>query len=142
MKKIFAIVVSAPILALFVGIGVLAFRVADKWDERNTDVLISNLTMACGLGGLVIALGLTAFVGLVFYARWQNDRNWNAPPAAWSAGSSRQKQLPPIRQPPWFDPPPVVDVQQPKGYLHSAGPSAYEDLDESLFGESFVDDMR
>ena len=66
MKRIFAVVVAAPILALFVGIGTLAFSIAGTWDERNTDVLISNLTMVCGLAGLVVALILAAFIGLVF----------------------------------------------------------------------------
>ena len=37
MKRIFAVVVAAPILALFVGVGTLAFSIAGTWDERNTD---------------------------------------------------------------------------------------------------------
>ncbi|MEZ4678188.1 MAG: hypothetical protein R2932_28625 [Caldilineaceae bacterium] len=135
MKQIFAVVVAAPILALFAGIGVLAFRIADKWDERNTDVLISNITMACGIGGIVLALLLAAFVGLVFYGRWQRDKHWDDPPLL---RYNQPRRLPvTMQQPAWLDMPPgLPDLQETKGRLHSAGPNAYEDLDQSLFGDS------
>jgi len=135
MKKIFSIVVAAPVLALFTGIGVLAFRIADKWDERNTDVLISNVTMACGIGGLVLALVLAAFVGLVFYSRWQREKHWDEPPFL---RYNQPKRLPSsVQQQPWLDMPPALpDMQDSKGRLYSSGPSAYEDLDQSLFGDS------
>lgn len=134
MKKIFALVIVTPILALFGGIGVLAFHVADSWDERNTDVLISNVTVACGIGGLVLALVLSAFVGLVFYARWQRDRHWDEPPG-WRISQGRlPAPRPPYQLPVWMDgPPPLPEIQEPKGRLYSLGPRSYEDLDNSLF---------
>lgn len=139
MKKILSLVVAAPILALFGGIGVLAYRIAGKWDERNTDVLISNITMVCGIGGLVLALALAAFVGLVFYARWQRDKHWDEPPM-WRGSSNRQRlPYPGPQQPPWLDmPPQLTDAQEPKGRLYSAGPRAYEDLDRALFDDGQV----
>ncbi len=134
MKKIFALVIVVPILALFGGIGVLAYHIAGTWDERNTDVLITGITTACGIGGLVVALALAAFVGLIFYARWQQDRSWGAAPS-WR--SSPKILPPPDMQPPWLDMPPALPPpQEPKGKLHSAGPGAYEDLDNSLFTDS------
>jgi hypothetical protein len=136
MKKIFSLVIAAPILALFAGIGVLAFRIGDKWDERNTDVLISNVTMICGIGGLAIAVALAAFVGLVFYARWQRDKHWDEPPM-WRHGPSRRLPSSLPHQPPWMDMPPALpDMQAPKGRLYTSGPGMYEDLDQSLFGDS------
>ena len=135
MKRIFAVVVAAPILALFVGIGTLAFSISGTWDERNTDVLISNLTMVCGLAGLVVALILSAFIGLVFYSRWQRDQGWNAPGARGGASvrhlSQSQQQIPA-----WMEQPPLLTAEQePKGRLYSAGPHSYEDLDTTLFDD-------
>ena len=142
MKKIFSVVIAAPILALFVGIGVLALRIGDHWDERNTDVLISNLTMICGIGGLAISLALAAFVGLVFYARWQRDKHWDEPPG-WRGSSPKRLPYSGMPQPPWMDmPPQLPDMQEPKGRLYTSGPSAYEDLDRSLFEDSNVIDTQ
>jgi len=136
MKKIFSLVVATPILALFVGIGVLAFRIGDSWDERNTDVFISNMTMICGIGGLALALALAAFVGLVFYARWQRDKHWDEPPM-WRPSPSRRLSASGPQQAPWLDMPPALsDTQAPKGRLYTSGPGMYEDLDQSLFGDS------
>lgn len=145
MKQILTLVIVAPILALFGGIGVLAFSVANKWDERNTDVLISNVTVACGIGGIVIALVLSAFIGLTFYARWQRDRYWSEPPGG-RLGQHRLPGPPTIQHPPaWLDTPPLLpDNQEPKGRLYSLGPRAYEDLDQSLFsgGQPTDDEWR
>lgn len=140
MKNVLTTIIVAPILTLFIGIGILAFSVSSKWDERNTDVLISNLTMVCGIGGLVIALIMGSFIALAFYSRWLQERQLLAPPL-WNAKPIRQNRLP-QRQPAWMDsPPPLLPlVEEPKGRLHSAGPSAYEDLDTSLFGNSPSDD--
>lgn len=135
MKKILATIMVAPILTLFVGVGILAFSVSNKWDERNTDVLITNLTMVCGIGGLVIALILGSFVSLAFYSRWMQERQL-LPPPMWTPKPVRRNRLP-NQQPAWMDsPPPLLTVaDEPKGRLHSPGPSAYEDLDTSLFGD-------
>jgi hypothetical protein len=115
---------------------VLAFRIAGKWDERNTDVLISNVTLVCGIGGLVLALILAAFVGLVFYSRWQRDKHWDEPPIL--RYDPPKRLSPPMHQPPpWMEMPPALpDSQEPKGRLYSSGPSVYEDLDQSLFSDS------
>lgn len=142
MKKIFSLVIAAPILALFVGIGVLAFRIGDHWDERNTDVLISNVTMICGIGGLAISLALAAFVGLVFYARWQRDKSWDEP-SGWRGSSPKRLPHPSTLQPPWMDvPPQLPDMQEPKGRLYTSGPGTYEDLDRSLFDDNGVIDTQ
>ena len=135
MKRVFAVVVSAPILALFVGVGTLAFSIAGTWDERNTDVLISNITMVCGMSGLVLALLFAPFVGLVFYSRWQRDHGWNDP-SSW--GGTHVRRLPQSTQqiPAWMEQPPLLTAEQdPKGRLYSSGPNSYEDLDTTLFDD-------
>lgn len=130
MKKIFAVVIVTPILALFTGIGVLAFNIADTWDTRNTDVLISGLVTACGIGGVVVALVLGAFVALAFYARWQRDKEWSPP----------SRVLPKNQVPNW-DAPPPLQLEDKKGYLHSTGPAGYEDLLGDVFSDTIsIDD--
>lgn len=142
MKRIFSLVIAAPILALFVGIGVLAFRIGDHWDERNTDVLVSNVTMICGIGGLILALAFASFVGLVFYARWQQNKHWGEP-SGWRHSSARRLPYPSPQQPPWMEmPPQLPNMQEPKGRLYTSGTSAYEDLDRSLFDDRTVIDTH
>lgn len=131
MKKIFAVVIVTPILALFVGIGVLAYNISGTWDNRNTDVLIANITAVCGIGGIAVALMLSAFVGLVFYSKWQRDRDWAAPPP---------RILPKQQIPSWDAPPPLL-LEDKKGQLLSNGPAGYEDLSGDVFGESNAIDM-
>lgn len=125
MKKMIAVIVATPILALFLGIGVMALSIADTWDERNTDVMISNISVICGIGGLAFALVLASIVGIVLITRLSSrDR---AP--TWRESGRTLK--PPV----WLESPPLLpDSTQSRGRLYSNGPSAYEDLDQTLFG--------
>ena len=126
MKKMIAVIVATPILALFLGIGVMALSIADTWDERNTDVMISNISVICGIGGLAFALVLAAIVGIVMITRLPpRDRT-----PTWREGGRTLK--PPV----WIERPPLLpDSTQTRGRLYSNGPSAYEDLDQTLFGD-------
>lgn len=127
MKKIFAVVIVTPVLTLFIGIGVLAYKISGTWDNRNTDVLIANITAICGISGIVIALVVSAFIGLVFYSRWQQDRLWSP---------KLPKQVPLQPQVPAWDAPPPLQLNDKKGHLYSAGPAGYEDLSGDVFGET------
>lgn len=133
MKKIFALVIVTPILALFAGIGVLAFNIAGVWDERNTDVLISNISLICGLGGLAVAVTLATLIGVVLFARWQRAREMDGV-ASWRNTPRMLPQPAPYPTHPWLEAPPALPgTPEVKGRLYSTGPSGYEDLDNSLF---------
>lgn len=136
MKKMFALLVAAPILALFVGIGVLSFGISQKWDERNTDMLINNLSLACVMGGVAMSLMLGALLVVVLYARWRQSRHWLV------GGSQRRSLRTALPQQPWLDAPPALPPpREVKGKLYSSGAQGYEDIDRSLFGESPSDEM-
>ncbi len=140
MKRIFTVVIVTPILTLFLGIGVLALSIADSWDERNTDVLISNLSLACALGGMAVAFALTLLVGVVFCARWQQQRR----SFQRVSGRHEAKSIPALPDyQPWITALPTPPATpEAKGKLYSPGPQGYEDLDNSLFGKSPNDDSE
>lgn len=123
MKKIFAMVVAAPLLVLFVGVGVWAAKLADTWTPTNTDVLVGGLVSACATGGIVVALILSAFIALVFYSRFQRDADV-IPPARWN---QRATPTLPYQPTTWREvQPPMLTTKQSMGEWHSQGPASYD----------------
>lgn len=121
MKTIFAVVISAPILALFLGVGSWALKMADSWTPTNTDVLIGGIVSACTTGGIVMALILSALIALVFYSRLQQERDYAPPRWHWEQYPS----LPPSTT--WREvPPPMLTMNQTNGEWHSRGPEIYD----------------
>ncbi|MBV7334652.1 hypothetical protein KFU94_41725 [Chloroflexi bacterium TSY] len=127
MKNVIAMLIAAPILTMFGGVGVLAFRIAGTWSEGNTNTLVGGLVAGCTGGGIVISLILAVFVALVFYSRWSQERNWQPRPAR------RYKALPSN------SPPMITGPSQPQGGIVSGGLGAYEDLDGELFSGNVID---
>lgn len=122
MKKIITIIVAAPVLTLFVGVGVWAFRMSDTWTPANTDALIGGLVAACLGGGLVIALILAALWALVFYNRLSSGPDLI--PSGWD-----QRSTPPLpdHQSGWREvQPPQIITNQNAGEWHSQGPAVYD----------------
>lgn len=64
MKKIITIIAAVPVLALFGGIGILAVRIGDTWNEATTQSLVTGLTVVCGGGALLFAVLLACIVGI------------------------------------------------------------------------------
>lgn len=64
MKKILTLVASVPVLALFGGIGILAIRIGETWDEAATQSLVTGLTVVCGGGALMFAVLLACIIGI------------------------------------------------------------------------------
>jgi len=129
MKKLLAVVVCAPILAMFVGMGVLAYNVAQTWDQRNTDVLLSGLVTSCLAGAIVISLILSCFIALVWYARWQRDQSWSLP-------SQHYPQLPRQSDTFWTQPPPSIEMKADDvGSWDSSGPGAYDTIGDTFSPE-------
>lgn len=56
--------VALPVLALFGGLGFLAYQIGQTWDARATTALIAGLVATCGGGVLVIGLLLALIVGI------------------------------------------------------------------------------
>ena len=64
MKKILALIGAVPVLALFGGIGVLSWRIAETWNAETTQGLVTGLVVVCGGGALVVGILLALIVGV------------------------------------------------------------------------------
>ncbi|MBV7326715.1 hypothetical protein KFU94_00355 [Chloroflexi bacterium TSY] len=135
MKKIFAMIVAAPVLALFAGAGVLAWNISRTWDARNTDALISGMIAACSMGGIVVAGILAAIVGIPLAMRlidqWQQGERFKGTAGAWNAlpppsNQVRTNETIP-KQLDYREPrPPTIEMREEGGSWQSAGPGAYD----------------
>ncbi len=113
MKDILTVLVAGPILALFVGIGLLAMRIGDTWTPQMTNQVVTGFTMACGAGAVVLALILALIIGIPMAIRYMEahnraggrprdlgpviDADWHPVP-----GPTQPPALPgPTQAPPW-----------------------------------------
>lgn len=127
MKKILALIVAIPALALFGGIGVLSYRIAGTWSDATTQGLVTGLTVVCGGGALVVAVLLSLIVGVPLAIRaygesgdrrrlWDDGwRNYTRPPLPrvddWP--SLPAKRLPPLIEGQWRIPEQAMGAQHP-----------------------------
>ena len=127
-QTIVSLLVAAPMLALFGGVGFLAWQVGQSWDTRNTDMLVSAASMSCAGGAVVVAMLLALIVGVPLALR-----------AYQQAGHARQawpepqyRALPPASSVPhWQQQPPMIADKQ-AGSWHTSGPGQYDlwDVDQ------------
>lgn len=83
-QTIVAGLVALPVLALFGGLGFLAYQVGQTWDARSTDSLIAGLVATCGGGVVVIGILLAFIIGIPFAIRMfgeagYSQRAWREP---------------------------------------------------------------
>jgi hypothetical protein len=64
MKKVLLLMAAVPVLALFGGTGILAYRIGETWDAETTQGLVTGLTVICGGGALVVCVLLALLVGV------------------------------------------------------------------------------
>jgi hypothetical protein len=129
VEKWVALVISVPLLALFGGVGILAFQIGETWQEGDTRALISGLTTACAGGFVVLALLLGLIVGVPLALRaysagaWSH-RRWDD----WSQMSPPYRSaLPgPRSSGAWLDAPPQVISRDSAGEWRTPGPAAYD----------------
>jgi hypothetical protein len=84
-KTLMVGLVAIPVLALFGGIGFLAYTVGQHWDARSTDSLITGLVATCGGGAVVIGVLLALIIGVPLALRSYSEagrarREWNELP--------------------------------------------------------------
>jgi len=120
-------------LALFVGVGVLAFGISATWDSRNTDVLVSSLSMSCAVGAVAVAVLLAVILGIPLGMRLMDGRRREPEPMGWRElpPMPQQPMLPRPGQVPWADAPPMLTSGQGGGEWHSQGPAQYDLWDEA-----------
>lgn len=128
-QTILALLVAAPVLALFGGVGFLAYQIGQSWDQRSTDSLIAGLVATCGGGAVVIGVLLALIVGVPFALRFfersgQARREWHTPaPRVVPSGPA----LPPSG---WDAPPPLLE-DKGQGAWASRGAAGYDLWDEA-----------
>lgn len=139
VEKWVALVISVPLIALFGGVGVLAFQIGETWQTADTRALISGVTTACAGGFVVLALLLGLIVGVPLALRaysagaW-SQRRWDD----WSQVSAPSRPALPAPRPTWLETPPQIALKESEGEWRTLGPATYDLFDEEN-DESTVD---
>lgn len=108
MKKILALIGAVPVLALFGGVGILAYRIADTWNAETTQGLVNGLTVICGGGALVVCVLLALIVGVPLAIRAYGEGGISR--RAW--GGTGRTALPE-----WDDLPPRLPMRRPQNTI-------------------------
>ena len=121
-QTIVSLLVAVPVLALFGGVGFLAYQVGQTWDARSTDSLVAGLVATCGGGAVIIGVLLALIVGVPLALR-AYERGGQAR-QAWP--EPQYRALPPASSAPhWQQQPPMIADKQ-AGSWHSSGPGQYD----------------
>ncbi len=111
MKKLLIMIGIIPVLAMFGGVGILAYRISETWNAATTQALVTGLTVICGGGVLVLCILIAFIVGVPLAIRAYGEgglsrRQWG------SAGRSGLSDVE-IRSPhgELRRPPPMVEGQ-------------------------------
>lgn len=92
------LVIAAPLLALFVGVGIFAVYVGEGWTNANTQATITGLSAVCGTGIVVLGLIVGLIVGVPLAIRAYGEsgranRDWGPPPV-----DAPYRTLPPAQE--------------------------------------------
>lgn len=119
-KGIFSQLAALPILALFLGVGIMGIAAALTWDKQMTQSLLTAGAAICGGGLAIFAVIFGAFAGLAFYKRATTDtpntpRQPDTIPGQWRTlpGSS------------WDTMPPALPDPDAGSWI-SGGPASYD----------------
>lgn len=79
------LLIGAPILALFVGIGIFAYNASATWTSADNQAVITAMAAVCGSGLVVIGLLVALIVGIPLAIRAYGEsgraaRQWEGPP--------------------------------------------------------------
>jgi hypothetical protein len=121
-KGIFAQLAAIPILAIFLGVGVLAIRIALDWTQQTTQTLIGGLLVLCGAAIMPVSI----LLGLAIFKRLNRDREQPAPPPQ----AIRMLGGYPVS--PYSEPgsPMLTDGSEKLGSWSSNGPASYDVWEE------------
>jgi len=128
MKSVLTILFAVPTLALFGGVGLLAWNIGQTWDARSTDTLIAGLISVCAGGTFLAALLLGLIVGVPLALRayergGQARQAWQEP---------RYRALPPARPPSWAEQPPLIEDKNVGSWQSTGmGYDLWEDEEQS-----------
>lgn len=95
-QTIVTAIIAMPLLALFGGVGFLAYQIGQTWDARSTDSLITGLVATCGGGAVVIGVLLALIVGIPLAIRAYGEAGQRQ--RAWQMGYPMRSLPPDERQ--------------------------------------------
>jgi len=124
-----AFILMLPALALFGGIGILAWHISTTWDQRHTDQVITGLITTCGL--FVVGLAVLGAFGMWLLMNLAKMRRQNE---EWAAGRTPEQwnALPgPQRPPSWAGGPPQLTDGSDKIGSFDAMPNSFDTWDDS-----------
>lgn len=116
--------VAVPVLALFLGVGVLAMQIGEHWTDATTASLVTGLTTVCGGGFVVLSLIVAIVVGIPFAIRMfgesgRANSTWATlppPPPRYASGL-----------PTWQEArPPMLEAKPDGGQWLTQGPGSYD----------------
>jgi hypothetical protein len=117
---IFSRLAAIPILALFIGVAILAAQVGMDWSPQNTDTLLGGLIAVCGAGLGLFGLVFGTFLGLAFYKRLERP----------SEPSRLGGRAPRVIDSPYYAPLPPYQagrqLEDKSGSWSSKGPDSYD----------------
>ena len=120
---IFAKLAAIPILALFIGVAILAIQIGTDWSPENTDTLLGGLIAVCGAGLGLFGLVFGAFLGLAFYRRLDRPSDSIEP-------SRLGGRAPRVIDSPYYAPLPPYQagrqLEDKSGSFSSRGPESYD----------------
>lgn len=138
-STIFMGLIAVPVLALFLGVGVLAMQIGEHWTDATTASLVTGLTTVCGGGFVVLSLIVAIVVGIPFAIRMfgesgRANSTWATmppPPPRYASGL-----------PNWQEPrPPLLEAKPEGGQWLTQGPGAYDlweqDQDPAAQGDPY-----
>ncbi len=88
VRDIIALIIAIPALALFLGLGFLAYSIGSSWTPSDTQALITAVATICAGGMVVIGVLLALIVGVPLAIR------------AYGEGGRARKEWEPTYQPP------------------------------------------
>ena len=130
IKKLFAVILAVPLVALMGGVGLWFYKVAESWGQTETAMMMGGLTAACTAGAMALALLLGLIVGVplalrAYSAAAYSNKRWDDTVTI----RPLQRDLPAQRsgQNEWMvNQPPQIAGPVDEGAWRSSGPAAYD----------------
>jgi len=123
-NSIFAQLAAIPILAVFIGVAILAVRIGMDWTPQTTQTVVGGFLTICAGSVALIGVIIGLLVGLALHKRISREQPQPAPPAIRTISGY---PIMPYREP---GVPQLSDGRERLGSWSSNGPASYDVWEE------------